>query len=51
MGDLKAHNDDCFKMFNPVTEASYEDEVNNWAAAVITLAQEGPWPRGAFKRS
>ena len=20
-GDLRAHNDDCFRMFNPVTEA------------------------------
>jgi hypothetical protein len=39
-GDLKAHNDDCFKMFNPVTEADYEDNVNRWAAASIFLATE-----------
>jgi hypothetical protein len=39
-GDLQAHNNDCFRMFNPVTEAAYEDNVNRWAAAVLSLAAE-----------
>ena len=36
----QAHNDDCFRMFNPVTAADYEDNVNRWAAAALTLAAE-----------
>eukprot|EP00927_Polykrikos_kofoidii_P057542 TRINITY_DN51686_c0_g1_i1.p1 TRINITY_DN51686_c0_g1~~TRINITY_DN51686_c0_g1_i1.p1 ORF type:complete len:507 (+),score=49.68 TRINITY_DN51686_c0_g1_i1:149-1669(+) len=29
---------ECFKMFNPITEKTYNDTVNNWASAYLKLA-------------
>ncbi|KAK3248801.1 hypothetical protein CYMTET_41750 [Cymbomonas tetramitiformis] len=36
-GDQKAHVNDCFRMFNPVSPAGYEDVVSSWVAASFTL--------------
>ena len=40
VGDLTASARDCFKGFNPVTHKTYEHEVQNWAAALLMLAEE-----------
>lgn len=40
VGDLTASARDCFRGFNPVTHKSYEEEVQNWAAALLMLADE-----------
>eukprot|EP00854_Cymbomonas_tetramitiformis_P008954 gene8954-10608_t len=32
-----AHVNDCFRMFNPVSPAGYEDVVSSWVAASFTL--------------
>jgi hypothetical protein len=40
VGDLSASARDCFRGFNPVTHSTYEDEVQNWSAALLMLADE-----------
>lgn len=40
VGDLTAPARDCFRGFNPITHSSYEDEVQNWSAALLMLADE-----------
>lgn len=40
VGDLSASARDCFRGFNPVTHKTYEDEVQNWSAALLMLADE-----------
>jgi len=40
VGDLTASARDCFRGFNPITHSSYEDEVQNWSAALLMLADE-----------
>eukprot|EP00899_Mesostigma_viride_P015904 jgi/Mesvir1/24314/Mv11000-RA.1 len=42
-GDLKAHTDDCFRMFNPVTAATFEAAVTNWAEAFFTAFSRMPY--------
>jgi hypothetical protein len=37
-GDIDAHYDDCFAMFNPVTKEKHDEVVNNWAGASLSLA-------------
>ena len=46
-GDLRAHNNDCFRMFNPVEKAEAEDFAERWAQMVISLAELFPreWAR------
>lgn len=39
-GDLKADYHDCFKMFNPVTEASLDAVLKNWLKAVFILVEQ-----------
>eukprot|EP00897_Mesotaenium_endlicherianum_P008560 jgi/Mesen1/7732/ME000407S06962 len=41
-GDQKADNDDCFRMFNPITPEAMEKVVNNWAEAVVALLLKLP---------
>ncbi|KAI5079538.1 hypothetical protein GOP47_0005017 [Adiantum capillus-veneris] len=36
-GDMEAPNEDCFRMFNPVTVNTYESIVTNWSMAFITI--------------
>ncbi|DBA89543.1 TPA: hypothetical protein ACH3X2_004452 [Trebouxia sp. C0005] len=38
-GDLKADFSDCFKMFNPIDQATVEATVANWAAAILSLVE------------
>lgn len=38
-GDLKADFVDCFRMFNPVDQATVEATIANWAAAVLSLVE------------
>ena len=40
VGDLSASARDCFRGFNPITHESYENEVQNWSAALLMLADE-----------
>eukprot|EP00243_Klebsormidium_subtile_P004113 TRINITY_DN17894_c0_g1_i1.p1 TRINITY_DN17894_c0_g1~~TRINITY_DN17894_c0_g1_i1.p1 ORF type:complete len:498 (+),score=95.97 TRINITY_DN17894_c0_g1_i1:371-1864(+) len=39
-GDEKANNDDCFRMFNPVSRAVFEEVVSNWTSAFITVLSD-----------
>jgi hypothetical protein len=34
-GDLKAHNNDCFRMFNPLTSEAHNATVQRWSMAVL----------------
>ncbi len=36
-GDLQAPNDDCFRMFNPLTRTEHDRVVATWAAACLAL--------------
>ncbi|MCO5560014.1 hypothetical protein L7F22_013620 [Adiantum nelumboides] len=36
-GDLEAPNEDCFRVFNPVTFDTFESVVTNWSMAFITI--------------
>lgn len=38
-GDGSAVDDDCVRMFNPVTEASYRETMETWSKAFATLSQ------------
>ena len=38
-GDLKADFIDCFKMFNPIDQATVEATIANWAAAILSLVE------------
>lgn len=41
-GDSSASSKDCFKMFNPVDEATFNRVIENWCAAFLMLFQTGP---------
>jgi hypothetical protein len=41
-GDQKAHINDCFRMFNPVTPDHRANVVDNWAAAFFTFFKLAP---------
>jgi len=36
-GDVDAHYDDCFAMFNPIGKRAHDDVVERWVAAAVTL--------------
>jgi len=39
-GDPDAPMKECFKAFNPVTKAEYDESVQNWAGAILTFGGE-----------
>lgn len=41
-GDLKANYNDCFKMFNPVTDAQMNETISVWLAAILRLIDLAP---------
>lgn len=46
-GDLRARNDDCFRMFNPLTREMLDDFATRWADMVLSLTELFPreWAR------
>eukprot|EP00271_Cylindrocystis_brebissonii_P005985 TRINITY_DN1846_c0_g1_i3.p1 TRINITY_DN1846_c0_g1~~TRINITY_DN1846_c0_g1_i3.p1 ORF type:complete len:273 (-),score=28.02 TRINITY_DN1846_c0_g1_i3:193-1011(-) len=41
-GDADAHHDDCFRMFNPITPAKFEDVISKWTDAFVSLLLHVP---------
>ncbi|GLI70695.1 hypothetical protein VaNZ11_015636 [Volvox africanus] len=41
-GDLKAHFDDCFRMFNPLDEEDFKEVLQRWLRAIMRLVELMP---------